>query len=182
MLTRIFLVLTLCAAFAHAADKPSPTPSPTPAPPPTEASIKQLLEVAQAHKLIDSVMAQMENLMQQAIAQATRGQQVPAKVQKDIDQRRAELVVMMKELLDWKKLEPMYVRIYQKTFTQQEVDGMIAFYKTPAGQAVINKMPYAMQNTVDEMQGLMGPVMQKMQQMQQDVVAEMKAETKNKGG
>ena len=184
MLTRILLALTLCAAFAHAADKPSPTPTPTPPPaaPPTEASIKQLLEVAQSRKLIDSVMAQMENLMQQAIAQATRGQPIPAKVQKDIDQRRAELVTMMKELLDWKKLEPMYVRIYQKTFTQQEVDGMIAFYKTPAGQAVINKMPSAMQNTIDEMQGLMGPVMQKMQQMQQDVVAAMKAETKNKGG
>lgn len=186
MLTRILLTLTLCAAFAHAADKPSPTPSstpsPTPAPPPTEASIKQLLEVAQAHKLVESVKGQMENLMQQAIAQATRGQQIPAKVQKDIDQRRADLVAMMRELLDWKKLEPMYVRIYQKTFTQQEVDGMIAFYKTPAGQAVINKMPSAMQNTIDEMQGLMGPVMQKMQQMQQDVVAEMKAETKNKGG
>jgi hypothetical protein len=39
-----------------------------------------------------------------------------------------------------------------------------------------------MQNTVDEMQHMMGPVMQKMQQMQQDVVAEMKAESKNKGG
>jgi hypothetical protein len=178
MLTRIFLVFTLCAATVDAAENPSPAPSAAP----TEASIRQLLEVAQAHKLIDSVMAQMENLMQQTIVQATKGQQIPAKVQKDIDQRRADLVATMKELLDWKKLEPMYVRIYQKTFTQQEVDGMIAFYKTPAGQAVISKMPSAMQNTVDEMQAMMGPVMQKMQQMQQDVVAEMKAETKNKGG
>lgn len=178
MLTRIFLILTFCAAVVDAAENPSPAPSA----PPTEASIKQLLEVAQAHKLIDSVMAQMENLMQQTIAQATKGQPIPPKIQKDIDQRRAALVAMMKELLDWKKLEPMYVRIYQKTFTQQEVDGMIAFYKTPAGQAVISKMPSAMQNTVDEMQAMMGPVMQKMQQMQQDVVAEMKAETKNKGG
>ena len=178
MHTRIFLVLTLCSSLVYAAENPSAPPSNAP----TEASIKQLLEVAQAHKLIDSVMAQMENLMQQSIAQATRGQQIPAKVQKDIDQRRADLVTMMKELLDWKKLEPMYVRIYQKTFTQQEVDGMIAFYKTPAGQAVMSKMPVAMQNTIDEMQAMMGPVMQKMQQMQQDVVAEMKAETKNKGG
>jgi hypothetical protein len=179
MLTRILLILTLCAAFAHAADNPSPTPT---AAPPTEASIKQLLEVAQAHKLIDSVMAQMENLMQQSIAQATRGQQIPPKVQKDIDQRRADLVAMMKELLDWKKLEPMYVRIYQKSFSQQEVDGMIAFYKTPAGQAVIGKMPAVMQNTIEEMQQMMGPVMQKMEKLQQDVVAEMKAERKNKGG
>jgi hypothetical protein len=32
------------------------------------------------------------------------------------------------------------------------------------------------------MQQLMGPVMQKLQKLQQDVVAEMKAESKNKGG
>jgi uncharacterized protein len=178
MFTRNLFVFTLCVSLVHAAD----TPSAAPAPVPTEASIKQLLEVAQAHKLIDSVMAQMDNLLQQTIAQATKGQQIPAKVQKDIDQRRAEVLAMMKDLLDWKKLEPMYVRIYQKTFSQQEVDGMIAFYKTPAGQAVMSKMPVAMQNTIDEMQQMMGPVMQRMQQVQQDVVAEMKAETKNKGG
>ena len=116
-------------------------------------------------------MAQMDNLMQQTIAQATQGQKIPPKVQKDIDQRRGEIIAMMKELLDWTKLEPLYVRVYQKTFSQQEVDGMIAFYKTPAGQAVIAKMPTVMQNTIEEMQQMMGPVMQKMQKMQQDVVA-----------
>jgi len=181
MLKRILLILAVCGALARAADNPSPSSSGTSSAP-SEASIKQLLEVAQAHKLIDSVMAQMDNLMQQTIAQATQGQKIPPKVQKDIDQRRGEIIAMMKELLDWTKLEPLYVRVYQKTFSQQEVDGMIAFYKTPAGQAVIAKMPTVMQNTIEEMQQMMGPVMQKMQRMQQDVVAEMKAEAKNKGG
>ena len=181
MFKRILPVLLLCGSIAMAAENSSPN-SPAPSGPPSEASIKQLLELAQAHKLIDSVMAQMDNLMQQSIAQATKGQKIPPKVQKDIDQRRGEMIAMMKELLDWAKLEPMYVRIYQKTFSQQEVDGMIAFYKTPAGQAVIGKMPAVMQNTIEEMQQLMGPVMQKMQKMQQDVVAEMKTEGKNKDG
>jgi len=175
---RTFLVLVFCCSLVYAADNPSPTP----ASPPTEASIKQLLEVSQSRKLVDSVIAQMENLVQQAIAQAIKGQQVPPKLQQDIDQRRNEMVATMRDLLDWKKLEPMYVRIYQKTFTQPEVDGMIAFYKSPAGQAVISKMPGAMQATVDEMQGMMGPVMEKIQRLQQDVVAELKAGNKNKGG
>jgi hypothetical protein len=195
MITRILLMASVCVSLVQTAESappvaPTPTTansatpasSPTPAAPPSEASIKQLLEVAQSHKLVDSVMSQMDNLMEQTIAQATKGQQVSAKVQKDIDRRRAEVAGIMKELLDWKKLQPMYVRIYQKTFTQPEVDGMIAFYKSPAGQAVITKMPSALQTTMDEMQGTMGPVMQKMQQMQQDVVAEIKAENKNKGG
>jgi hypothetical protein len=178
MFTRIFLVLTLCASLLRAAENPSPGSSAAP----TEASIKQLLEVSQSRKLVDSVIAQMNNLMLQAIAQATKGQQISPKVQKDIDQRRDETVSQMKELLDWKKLEPMYVRIYQKSFTQPEIDGMIAFYKTPAGQAVITKMPAVMQNTIDEMQQLMGPVMEKIQRTQQDVAAELKAESKTKGG
>jgi uncharacterized protein len=178
MFTRILLLLALCGTAVFAADNPSPTPSA----PPSEASVKQLLDVSQARKLVDSVMAQMDMLMQQSIAAATKGQTIPPKVQKDIDQRRSEMLAMMKDLLEWNKLEALYVRVYQKSFSQQEVDGMIAFYKTPAGQAVIGKMPGAMQNTMDEMQQMMAPVMQKMQKMQQDVVAEMKGEVKNKGG
>ena len=184
MFMRVLLILTLCSSLVRAAGSPSPSPSPSPSvpPPPTEASVKQLLEVAQTHKLVDSVMKQMDILLLQAIAQATKGQQVSEKIQNDIDQHRSEMASLMKELLDWKKLEPIYVRIYQKSFTQAEVDGMIAFYKTPAGQAMIGKMPAVMQNSIDEMQQLMGPVMEKIQRTQQDVAAAMKTETKPKSG
>jgi hypothetical protein len=183
MMTRILLFLAVGGSLAYAAENATPA-SPGPVNPPSESSIKQLLEVAQARKLIDSVMTQTDEFMKQAIQQATQGQQISAKVQKDIDKREAELAAFMKEMLDWNKVEPMYVRIYQKTFTQQEVDGMVAFYKTPAGQAVISKMPAAMQNTVNEMQQMMGPVMQKIQRMQQEVLAEIKAEkpSPKKGG
>ena len=178
---RILPVLLLCGSIALAAESVSP-PSTAQSGPPSEASIKQLLEVAQSRKLVDSVMTQMDNLMEQSIAQATQGQKIPPKIQKEIDRQHAELTAMMKDLLAWNKLEPLYVRVYQKTFSQQEVDGMLAFYRTPAGQAVIAKMPAVMQNTIEEMQQMMGPVMQRIQKMQQDVVAEMKAESKtNKG-
>ena len=187
------ILLLLCGSFVYAAESLSPspgasatssaTPSPTAKPiPASEASIRQLLEVTQARKLVDSLMSQMDLLMQQAVAQAVHGQTIPPTVQKQIDQERTEMIAMMRDLLDWQKLEPMYVRIYQKTFSQQELDGMLAFYKTPAGAAVINKMPAIMQNTMDEMQAMMGPVMEKMKKMQERVVAGMKAEKKNKGG
>src|SRR5687767_2063776 len=187
MLKRTLLILALCGSAASGADTASPKPS-VAGSPPSEASVKQLLEVAQARKLIDSIMGQMDTLMLQTIQQAIQGKEVPPKVQREIDKQQAETTRLMKELLDWSKLEPMYVRIYQKTFSQEEVDGMLAFYKTPAGQAVIAKMPTAMQNTMDEMQQMMLPVMQKIQRMQQDVATEMKAggqkkaESQKKGG
>ncbi len=73
------------------------------------------------------------------------------------------------------------MRIYQKSFTQQEVDGMIGFYKTSSGQALINKMPVVLQNTLNEMQQMMAPMMQRMRQDQQAVLAEIKAESEKKG-
>ncbi len=126
-------------------------------------------------------MAQMDGYMKTAIQQVTQGQQISPQIQKDIDKRISETMSGFKEILDWNKLEPMYVRVYQKSFTQGEVDGMIAFYKTPAGQAVINKMPVVMQNTMNEVQQMMAPAVQRIQRMQQDVIAEMQAEKGKKG-
>ena len=171
MLKRILIALTLCCPVAHAAD-----------PAPSDASVKQLLEVTQAHKLLDSTMAQMNGFMTQMMQQATQGQKITPQIQKDIEKRQSQMTADLKELLDWNKLEPMYTRIYQKSFTQQEVDGIIGFYKTTAGQAVINKMPVVLQNTLSEMQQMMDPMIQRMRQDQQAIVAEIQAEKEKPGG
>ena len=149
---------------------------------PTEGSINQLLEVTQVRKSLESTMAQMDALMKQATQQVTQGQKITPEVQKQIDKGRTEAMSMMKEILDWNKLEPMYVRIYQKSFNQQEIDSLIAMYKSPAGQMLLTKMPIVLENTMGEMQQLMQPVMQRIQRMQQDVVAQMQAERVKKGG
>jgi uncharacterized protein len=175
MIKRIAIVLTLTCAIAlpgaFAADQP-----------PTEASIKQLLEVTQVRKLLESTMAEMDGFMQQAARQVTQGQKVTPEVQKQIDKGRAEAISMMKEILDWNKLEPMYVRIYQKSFNQQEIDSMVAMYKSPTGQMLLTKMPIVLQNTMSEMQQMLQPVMQRIQRMQQDVAAQMQAERAKKSG
>src|SRR5256885_12572241 len=169
MMKRIAIVLALSCAIAplnaFATDQP-----------PSEASIKQLLEVTQVRKLLESTMAQMDAVLKQATQQVTQGQEITPEVQKQIDKGRAESISMMKEILDWNKLEPMYVHIYQKSFNQQEIDSLIAMYKSPAGQMLLNKMPIVLQNSMGEMQQMMQPVMQRIQRMQRDVIAQLQAE------
>ena len=120
--------------------------------------------------------------MKQTMQQVTQGQRITPEIQKDIDRRQTEMMGMIKEVLDWNKLEPVYLRVYQKTFTQGEVDGLTAFYKTPTGQALLTKMPAVMQNTLNEMQQMIQPMMQRVQHMQQEVVAEIQAQKKKSGG
>ena len=81
----------------------------------------------------------------------------------------------MHEELAWNKLEPVYVRIYRESLTQDEVDGIIAFYKTPAGQAMVKKLPALMQKVMAELPAMMNPMMQKIQAAAQEFGAEMQA-------
>ena len=48
---------------------------------------------------------------------------------------------MIDAQLDWKALGPTIIDIYAQTFTEQELDIIVTFYKTPAGIALLDKMP-----------------------------------------
>jgi hypothetical protein len=128
------------------------------------------------------MLTEMDGFMKQAMQQATQGQSVTPEVKKDIDKRQAEMMSIFKEALDWNKLEAMYVRVYQKSFTQSEVDSLIAMYKTPGGQTLLNKMPIVLQNTMAEMQQIMRPMVERIQRMQQEVLTEIQAEKSKTGG
>jgi hypothetical protein len=43
--------------------------------------------------------------------------------------------------LSWTALEPAFIDIYVKNFTEEQLDAIIAFYKTPAGLALLTTMP-----------------------------------------
>jgi len=148
---------------------------------PSEASIKELLELTQqSRKVTDSVTAQINQLMNSAIEQVTKGEKLPPNAQNRVDQDKSEIAKMMHDILDYDKVLPMDVRIYQKSFTQAEVDGLVAFYKTPAGQALISKMPVVVENTFAEMRTMITPITQRIQQMQQSLMVEMQKEKEHK--
>jgi len=170
MLKRVLILVALCCQVAYPMDTS-----------PSDASIKELLEVAQARKLLDTLMSQMDTIMKNAMQTATQGQPVPPDVQKIFDRCCADVVSTMQEQFTWDKLEPMYIRIYKKSLSQQEVDGMIAFYRTPTGQAVLTKMPAIMENSMNEVMQMMGPMMQRIERMQRDVIAEIQAKKTKKG-
>ena len=57
-----------------------------------------------------------------------------------LDRMRAKMVAAFDESFNADAMQMVTTRIYQATYTQDEVDGLIAFYKTPAGQALSIKI------------------------------------------
>ena len=164
----LFLLLLTCTAVSAADTTPS------------ESSILELLTVMDARKAVEAMKGQVNGLMQSTMREALKGQEITPAERQVIQKSMAEMQASMSEVLSWGKLEPIYLRIYQRSLTQEEVNGMIAFYKTPVGAAMINKMPVILQNTMQEVQAMMGPMMQRMQQAQERLLAELKAEQKKK--
>lgn len=146
--------------------------------PASESSIKQLLAVTQAQKLVDGMRAQFGSLMNNAVQQTLKGKIPTVSQQQAIANMQNRMLALMQGELSWEKLEPMYIRLYKESFTEEEIIGMLSFYKTPAGQAVILKLPILMQKAILEIQKTTTGVMPQMQNIQQEFAAEMAAASK----
>lgn len=144
-------------------------------PAPTDASLMELLTITKSQALIASTAQQMDLAIRAKMAQALAGHAVSPEQRKILDDMQSQTVNLISTELSWEKLSPQMLEIYKKSFTQSEVDGMLAFYKTDAGQAVINKMPVVMQNTMQQMQNLMATLTPKMEKIQKDGLAQLQA-------
>ncbi len=168
LVSQVIVMLLAFPLFVHAADSK-----------PTEQSIRKLLTVTDARKILDTMMAQFDGSIEAGMQQALQGRTVTPDQQKMMENMRHNIMKIFKEELSWESLEPIYIQAYRDSFTQKEIDGMLAFYNSQAGQAMIKKMPVVMQNTMVLMQKRMGPFLQKIQKMEQETIDEIKTKTTN---
>jgi hypothetical protein len=70
--------------------------------------------------------------------------------------------------MGWDKLEPIYIKLYTDTFSQSDIDGILKFYKTPAGSALLKKMPLLMQNLMQLMTAQMQELLPKLRPLVED--------------
>ena len=145
--------------------------------PPSDQSIEQMINVMQVQKMLDQMMTQMDSGMrtgmEQGLQQSLRGK-TPTDAQKaQMAELQKKISGMIKDELSFAKMKDIYLQVYRETFTQDEVSSIIAFYSSPAGRAMVEKVPVAMQKAGILMQGRIGPITQKivgmMEQFQKDV-------------
>jgi hypothetical protein len=106
--------------------------------------------------------------------QAAQGKTLTAEQQRIFDAVPARFVAVMRAEFGWAKMKPMYVQLYRDTFEQEEIDGLIAFYRSPVGQAFTSKMPLIMQKSMALTQAQMQTFIPKMKAAMEGAIAEAK--------
>lgn len=78
------------------------------------------------------------------------------------NQMNAVMDLMSKEL-SWDNLKGDYIALYAETFSVDELQGLLAFYKSPTGAAFLKKQPELMQRSMELSQRMMRQVLPKLQ-------------------
>ena len=108
----------------------------------------KLLEVTNVQQILEKVKASVEVTMRQqleALKLSQDGREAASKAQQ-------EMMEWFSEFFAWEKTRDMYTEIYVETFTEDELNELIAFNQSPLGQKVLKKMPELVQRSMEKTQ------------------------------
>jgi hypothetical protein len=138
------------------------------------AKVEEMIHVTKMDQMMSQVMDQMSERMKAMTSQQTANLNMSADQRKVFDDYQAHIHQIMADSISWEKMKPLIITIYSETYTDEELDGILAFYRTPAGQALVAKSPQLMAKTMDLVQQQMLDVQPKIQQATEDFTYQMK--------
>lgn len=139
--------------------------------PEKKALIKELLELTEAKKMAENIcntmLLQQERdfpkMMSQMIAETgilkDRKQE---ELRKELIESRLRFSKRFRELYPQRinleeVIEQIYYPLYDKYFTEEELRGLIKFYKSPTGRKTIKVMPHLIQESIQRSGELLTP-------------------------
>ncbi len=134
-----------------------------------EMNMKETVEKSfdMVKKMIPAQMAKMKP--------ATKGGNTPSGAAKSRDEAMTKVMDktmdMVAQELSWEKMKDEYISIYAETFTEEELRGALAFYKSPAGKAFIRKQPAVMEQSMKLGQKRVLQIMPKIQAMSKEMIS-----------
>jgi hypothetical protein len=105
------------------------------------AKIQQLFEITHVDRLMNQMADQMLGQMNAMMKQQTAGTDLTPKQRDIMSTFTTKVGGMVKGQLDWNKLKPQFITLYATTYTEPEIDAILAFYRSPAGQTMLAKLP-----------------------------------------
>lgn len=102
---------------------------------PSDQSITDLFALMKLDEVYDQAIAATDAVITQALRAQSGAinESQQAAVTKTQDKIR--------QAISWSKMRDIYVQGYRDSYTQDEINGLIAFYKSPTGKAFAKKGP-----------------------------------------
>jgi uncharacterized protein len=159
-LALLLLTISCIPLFAHADDASK------------MAKIHEFFKVAKIDQLSDQTMRRVADQMKSGMMQQMLGVKLNADQQQKANELSDKTMKILSSSLSWDTLEPEYAKIYAAAYTEQQLDDLLAFYKSPTGQVLVAKTPILMQQANAIVQQRVISAVPQIQQMLKDYMAE----------
>jgi hypothetical protein len=112
---------------------------------PTVESIRELLAISKFDAILAELEKRQRDYIRTQLEQDAAKEMLNAKQQALRNEYNVKALSMVDDVLRWTRVEVMLVSAFQDSYSQLDVDALIAFYRSDSGRAVLAKVPQAVQ-------------------------------------
>ena len=118
------------------------------------AKVEEMLTASKVDTITKQMLGNVPERVKQAASRQLYVQNATTPEQKKITQDYLnQMGTIAQKGASWDAVHPKLVALYMQAYTEPELDGILAFYKTPPGQALIAKTPELSGQTIQVLQG-----------------------------
>jgi hypothetical protein len=125
-----------------------------------QAKIERILVLTKADAMMDQMFGQIKAMTESQLPSGATAEQ-RAKAQ----EIQGKIMDLVKARMSWDKMRPQYVKIYDEIYSEEEIDGILVFYQSSVGRAMLEKMPLVISKTMTLAQSQMGGMMPEIQRI-----------------
>jgi hypothetical protein len=129
------------------------------------AKVDEILRLTKTDQIMQQMMTQMKTMSLQQL-----DKNLPPEKRAEAARNQQKVFDLLSEKLSWEKLKPAFIQIYSEVYTGEELDGILAFFRSPAGQAMVAKTPQLMSKSMALMQKLMADIQPEIEKLAQEPV------------
>ena len=118
------------------------------------AKATEMMQIAMGDQMTKSLEQTMKAMM------ATMGKDMPAEQRAKATEMSEKSMSLAMEAFN--KARPALAKAYADTYSEEELDGILAFYKSPVGRALMQKAPEASQRAMPVIMQVMNDVQSQM--------------------
>ncbi len=135
--------------------------SSTRATPARDDSVAKLFDLMRVEQTYNQMVSQWDAMVEASAKQAAAAQGAELSTEQRLLVRKTE--TELKAAVPWVAIREINLQVYRESFTEEEIQQLIAFYESPTGQMFLEKMPGVSAKTMALSQQRIQSAMQKLE-------------------
>ena len=108
-------------------------------------AVEELFVLMKTSKMMDSVKIQTKKMLFKQFSQ----QNVPEAKKPIFNKYMSKMVEIITETMNWDKIKSDMTDLYVSNFSENEINDLLTFYRSPTGKKFIDKMPVIMKKSME---------------------------------